>query len=101
VSYPIAVKPTRIHPCGLAVTLDGTIIVNVSHIASEQDPGTLLHRALEAGGDLFIGVVLTRSETREALRWIDDRAAEAAGHIIGQRQRRRRARERKNERRDS
>jgi hypothetical protein len=95
------VKSTRIHPCGFALTLDGTVLVNVSHIASEQDPETLLRRTLDEGGTIFLGVELSPGETREAIRWIDDRAAEAAGHIIGRRQRRRRARERKNERRDS
>jgi hypothetical protein len=92
------VKPTRIHPCGLAVTFDGTLLVNASHCASEQNPEALLRRALDQGGTIFIGVQLSPAETDETLRWIDDRAAEAAGHIIGRRQRRRRTKERKSER---
>jgi hypothetical protein len=91
-------KPTRIHPCGLALTLDGTLLVNASHFASEQNPEALLRRALDQGGTIFIGMQLSATETREAVRWIDDRAAEAAGHIIGRRQRRRRPRDRKSAR---
>jgi len=95
------VKPTPIHASGLAVALDGTILVNATHFAAEQSPAALLRQALDEGGTIFIGVQLSPSETREALRWLDDRAAEAAGHIVGRRQRRRRAKERRNGRRDS
>lgn len=86
---------TRIHAAGLAVALDGTILLNVAHVAAEQDPAALLERAIEGGGELFVGVQLSRAESRRAIALLEDRAAEAAGVIVGRRQRRRRANDRK------
>ncbi len=92
---------SRIHASGLAVASDGTVLVNIAHCETSQDPQVLLERAIAEGGELFIGVQLVPREAREALRRLDDRAAEAAGVIAGRRQRRRRAKERKSERTDS
>ena len=57
---------TRIHPAALAVTLDGTIVLNIAHLYVKQDPVALLERAIAEGGDLFIGVQLTPREMKEA-----------------------------------
>jgi hypothetical protein len=81
---------SRIHPSGLAVAADGAILVNIAHWETTQDPTALLERAIAEGGRLFIGVQLSPREAKEALRLLDDRAAEAAGVIAGRRQRRRR-----------
>jgi hypothetical protein len=88
------VRP-RVHASGLAVASDRTVLVNVAHWVSTQEPAALLERALAEGGDLFVGVQLPLREAKEALRWLDNAAAEAAGHIGGRRHRRRRAKDRK------
>jgi hypothetical protein len=50
-----------IHEAGLAVTLDGTILVSVAQFLREaKDPQELLRLALEEEGDLFIGVAIER-----------------------------------------
>ncbi len=85
----------RIHASGLAIASDGTILVNVAHWETSQDPQVLLERAIAEGGELFVGVQINVREGRQALRLLDDRAAEAAGVIGGRRHRRRRANERK------
>jgi hypothetical protein len=85
----------RIHRAALAVTFDGTLLVNVAHFAGETDPATLLRRAFEQPGRVFIGVVPTPRETRQTLQRIDHASAEAAGLIIGARQRGRRVTARK------
>jgi len=81
---------TRIHASGLAVAFDGSLLLNVAHVASEQEPASLLRRALDEGSELFIGVQLSKREAAHALRLLDDRAAEGACVIVGHRQRRRR-----------
>jgi hypothetical protein len=88
-------RPTRIHASGLAFAADGTVLVNIAHWASSQDPLALLQRAKQEGGEIFIGVQLAPREAKEALRWLDNGAAEAVAHIGGRRQRRRRGKERR------
>ena len=85
----------RIHASGIAVASDGTALVNVAHWETSQDPQVLLERAIAEGGELFVGVQINVREARQALRLLDDRAAEAAGVIGGRRHRRRRANERR------
>jgi 5-formyltetrahydrofolate cyclo-ligase len=88
----------RIHRAALAVTLDGTMLVNVAQFEGEPDPDALLRQALEQAGRVFIGVVLTPRETQQTMQRIDHASAEAAAFVIGARQRRRRvtARKRRN-----
>jgi hypothetical protein len=80
------------------IAADGSVLLNVAHLETSQDPKVLLDRAMAEGGELFIGVRLVPREAREALRLLDDRAAEAAGVIGGRRHRRRRAKDRKSKR---
>jgi hypothetical protein len=75
----------------MALTSDGTILVNVAHSNGPGDPKSLLKRALEAGGQVFIGVVVTTREVAFARKWIDDSSWELAGHVWGSRGRTRKA----------
>ncbi len=77
---------------------DGSLLVNIAHLETSQDPAVLLERAIAERGEVFIGVRLEPREAKEVLRLLDDRAAEAAGVIGGRRHRRRRAKERKSPR---
>ncbi|MGH7293308.1 MAG: hypothetical protein ACRELB_00165 [Polyangiaceae bacterium] len=78
----------RIHAAGLALVADASLIVNVAHLHSTQDSNELLHLAMEHKGELFISVTLTRRETREVVRWLENSAAEVVGHVGGRRLRR-------------
>jgi hypothetical protein len=91
------VKP-RVHASDLAATADGTVLVNIAHWETSKDPQAILERAIAEGGRLFIGVQLSPKEEKEALRWLDNGAAEGVGHFGGSRHRRRRVKERKNTR---
>lgn len=86
----------RIHACGIAIALDGTVLLNVAHLHAAQDPAAIVKCAIEEGGDLFIGIALPARDAKEALRWLENGAAEAAGHVGGRLHRRRRARSRMN-----
>ena len=80
-------KP-RLHSAALAVASDGTILVNAAHLDGEpaHDPNALLARALADGGAVFIGVSAGPASAT-VLRLLDDRAAEAACLVAGQRRR--------------
>jgi hypothetical protein len=58
----------------MALTTNGTIFVNVAHSNGPGDAKSLLKRALEAGGQVFVGVVVTAGEARFAKK---------AGHVWG------------------
>jgi hypothetical protein len=81
---------TVIHDGPLAVTFDGTILVNAAQFTRKKDPKKLLRLALEEEGDVFIGVALNEVEQGLALMRLDNAAAEAAAKVVGERQRRRR-----------
>ena len=84
-----------IHEAGLAITLDGTVLVSVAEFTREKNPQELLRMALEEEGDLFIGVAMNEHETKGTLMRLDNAGVEAAAYVIGARQRRRRATARK------
>jgi hypothetical protein len=73
----------RTHAVALALAADASLLVNVAHQHNTQDAGELLQRAIEHGGDLFVGVTLTRRETREVVRWLEVSSAEVVGHVGG------------------
>jgi hypothetical protein len=66
-----------------AVTADGSILINVLAL-EEDDPPPL---ALQKG--VFVGVVLTESETKLVSEKVYDALSELAGIIRAQRHRRR------------
>src|SRR5438552_1235876 len=88
----------KLHDAALALAVDGTVLLNVVHAADVDLHRTdtvahLLRCALEEADDVFIGVPLRGLDRAEALRRLANGAADAAGHVVGQR--RRRVRERK------
>jgi len=85
----VDVRP-RIHAAGLALASDATLVVNVAHLFNTRDAGELLQHAIELGGELFIGVLLTSRESREIVRWISTSAAEVVGHVGARKLRRKR-----------
>lgn len=86
------VAARRAHRAALAVTIDGDILVNVAGFDGSDAMPSILRRALAERGPLFVGVVLSTAERREALAWLANAAFEGAGHLIGRRQRRARRR---------
>jgi hypothetical protein len=78
---------TVIHDGPLAVTFDGTILVNAAQFTRKKDPKKLLRLALQEDGDVFIGVAMTENETGLTLMRLDNDAAEAAAKVVGERQR--------------
>jgi hypothetical protein len=96
--------PRRLHDAALALAVDGTLLLNAAHafaIERHQPDAAelLLRQVLASGVAVFIGVPLQGRDRTEALRRLANGAADAAGHIVGQR--RRRVRDRKSGRRES
>jgi hypothetical protein len=87
----------RLHPAAFALASDGTIFLN---IADAIDPDrasvdlleTALRQALAISDRVFIGVPLRGRERAEVLRRLADAAGDAAGQLVGRRQRRARRR---------
>ena len=81
-----------IHEAGLAVTLDGTVLVSAAgFFRGTKNARELLRLALQQEGDLFIGLAMNDVEMRGALMRLDNAGVEAAGYVIGARQKRRAA----------
>ena len=74
----------------LALASDGALLLNIALSDGPADPKMLVERASVDGGQLFIGIVLSPTETAFALKAIDDSTAEISGWLWGARQRRRR-----------
>jgi hypothetical protein len=75
-----------IHEAGLAITLDGSMLVSVAEFTREKNPQELLRIALEEAGDLFIGVAMNEHEMNGTLMRLDNAGVEAAAYVIGARQ---------------
>jgi hypothetical protein len=84
-----------IHEAGLAVTLDGTVLISVAQFTRKKSPKKLLRLALAEDGDVFIGVAMNEVEAGLTLMRLENAAAEAAAKVVGERQRRRRETARK------
>lgn len=62
----------------MAVTIDGTIVANVTHVLAEvgDDPQDLLAAALATDRLVFLGIAFSESEVDDAKARLDDAAAE-------------------------
>lgn len=80
-------RPT-IHKASIALASDGSVIANVHNFAGERNPQELVRRAIELGGEVFIGVVLREREARDTLSRLDDAGHEGAGAAFVKRRRR-------------
>lgn len=76
---------SKSHAASLAVTLSGTVLVNVANGSSERDPVRLAELAARSGRTVFIGVPLNDAETRAALARLDDAGSEVAAQILAKR----------------
>lgn len=83
-------KMPRVCKAAIAFACDGSVVANVHGFAGDTDPQELLRRALDLGGEVFIGVVLRGREARDTLARIDDAGHEGAGAAFVVRERRRR-----------
>lgn len=81
----------RICRASIAVTSDGSLVANVHNYAGEKDPATLLRRAIELGGEVFVGVVLRDREARDVRSRVDNAGHEGAGAAFVRRRRKRKA----------
>jgi hypothetical protein len=82
-----------LHEAGLAITLDGTVLVSAAQFfRNSKNPQELLRLALTEEGDLFIGIAMNELETDDTLVRLDNAAAEAAAYVVGARQKGRPAR---------
>lgn len=73
------------HAASLAVTLDGTILVNVAAGSNAHDPARLDEITARHGRAVFIGVPLSAAETRAALARLDDAGSELAARVLAAR----------------
>lgn len=83
-------KKPRIHRASIAFASDGAIVANVHDFAGETDPAALLRRAIELGGEIFIGVRLRGREATNVRSRVGDAGHEGAGAAFVDRKRRRR-----------
>ncbi len=80
----------RICKASVAIASDGSLVTNVHGYAGETDPQELLRRALDLGGEVFVGVRLRGREARDALDRIDNAGHEGAGAAFVRRRRQKR-----------
>jgi len=76
-----------IHPAPFALTSDGTVLINTAEMTAAASVEEILAWLVNQEGPLFIGVVMTASETKDALVRLDDALADAAAHLAGGRTR--------------
>lgn len=69
----------------MAWTSSGALLVNVTHIASEEDLVGALTAARLTGRRFFLGVELTKEEQAEAEARLDEAAAEVVATVYRER----------------
>lgn len=65
----------------MAWTSSGALLVNVTHIGSEEDLVGALKSARLAGRRFFLGVELTREEQAEAIAKLNEAGAEIVATV--------------------
>jgi len=78
-------KKRKILDAGIAIALDGTVLLSLSQAIHETDRASLMKLALAEPGDIFVGVALDEAEAAQARRWLDDAGIEVAARLNGQR----------------
>lgn len=68
----------------LAITTDGTVVANVTHVLAEvgDDPQELLASALKTARPVFIGVALDGAEVADAVKRVDNAATEIVAMVV-------------------
>jgi hypothetical protein len=72
---------TRVVQAPMAVTSDGMIVVNATHLAVEPTLDAAIRYAKESGHDVFVGVVVPRGLRDEFVREVDDALADVVGRL--------------------
>lgn len=75
----------RLNDAPFAVTSDGNVLLNVTHLRMVKRPEDALALAKHSSGDMFVGVVMTGSEVRAALEQLGHGCREAAAYTAGKR----------------
>ena len=65
----------------LAITSDGTLIINLTQFQNDVRAEALVARAVASGLPVFVGIVVPPAVQRASAKIIDDAAAEVAGRI--------------------
>jgi len=79
----------QLHRAPLAVTSDGTVVVNMADFDGRLDLGAVVERAARQPGAIFVGVVVSGAERDRLLAFMKPTLTEAASiTVIGPRQRR-------------
>jgi hypothetical protein len=68
-----------------AVGADGVVYANLAQVEGEVLATKLVAYALERPGVLFLGVALTRRETKGLFQVLDDAGADAIAKAVGRR----------------
>ncbi len=78
---PCRPKPARTSRAPLAVASDGTVLMNAITLTVDDDLDAVIQAAKALGGTVFVGVELGKGEVNQALRMLDDMAAEIAARV--------------------
>ncbi len=74
-------KPARTSRAPLAVASDGSVFVNAVTLTTNDSLDAVIEAAKAAGGTVFVGVAMSPGEVNQALRQLDDMAAEIAATV--------------------
>lgn len=85
----------RICRVSIALTSDGSVLANMHNYGGETDPAALLRRAVDLGGEVFVGIRLGDGEARDVLSRVEDAGHEGAGAALVDRERRMRRKKRR------
>jgi len=78
----------RVHRAPLALTSDGTVLLNVAEFDGRRDLAELLRKARSTRGRVFIGVEVDGREVALIVEEAAGGAAEGVARVVGRRQRR-------------
>jgi hypothetical protein len=76
----------RVHWADVAVSSDGTVLLNVAHFDDAVGLERMLKMAMGQRGEVFIGVALSPKEKGTLLRSVELVLPNATGPIVGRRQ---------------
>jgi hypothetical protein len=83
-------KTSKPNDAPMAVTSDGSVLVNVMQLDVGCDPTEAVRVLLKLHHEVFVGVVVRKGHRRTLMRDVDDALADVVGRL-GPRLRRRRA----------
>jgi hypothetical protein len=72
---------SRLHDVPIALGSDGSLILNLASAFATRDLAAVIRKARRDGRPLFVGVVLSANEHRDAVRRLDNASAETAARL--------------------